>query len=273
MDLDERVAAAVRNYEGLDPERILVDEQLGDAALASAYRLPYALGWIVGAEIVRARYRDSAIDAVPIFHPENGWDRFLLNRRVACRHFLLSPADEFGQLMLTGEDAPRLVQSGVDLPLGTLMRENPRQAIAEVLRHLPAVGLVEGDHALCWHERATRYPEIYDAVTELALQHPGLIPAREIYVDDEQINGTFHPLYLNGVVVIPQMTYDWFTIESGPWNVFFRVNGDQTLYDTGEGSWSTVLSQLNEDPDREAIARRIRRWLRLAGQPDPATID
>lgn len=273
MNLEERVATAIKNYEGLESEELAAGEGDEQALLHTSLRLPYALGWIVANEIVQARFFDSAIDAVPIFHPENGWDRFLLSRRVACRFFQFSSADECGQLLLTGEDAPRLERGSASVALGRLLRDDPQRAIASALELQPPVGIIEGPHDLCWHRRADLYPTIFDVITELVVEHPGLIPAREIYVDDQQINGTFHPLYLNGVVIIPQMTYDWLALEYGPWNVFFRVNGDQTLYDTGAGSWSTLLKQLTEEPDREGIKRRILSWLRIEGQPDPKTVD
>src|SRR5438105_2797537 len=99
MDLRQQVALACQG--GIDP---VPTAGIGDGTGSVANeRTIYALGWIVANAIVTARYRDSAIDALPVYHPENGWDRFLLTRRVSCQYFADEPADAFGLIMLDGE--------------------------------------------------------------------------------------------------------------------------------------------------------------------------
>src|SRR3954471_15421234 len=94
-------------------------------------RLTYALGWIVANLIVAARYQDSAIDALPVYHPEHGWDRFLLTRRVSCLQCTDEPADHFGMIMLDGEDPPRLTHPNGEtrIALGSLLRADPDAAM------------------------------------------------------------------------------------------------------------------------------------------------
>src|SRR3712207_8441597 len=98
MDLGERVATALRNYGS-------AAAPADDADLPIPNRLGYALGWIVASAIVGTRYFDSALDALLVCHPEHGWDRFLLTRRVSCALLADEPADSFGLLLLDGDDA------------------------------------------------------------------------------------------------------------------------------------------------------------------------
>ena len=183
---------------------------------ARAERLTYALGWIVANAIVSARYRDSAIDALPVCHPQSGWDRFLLTRRVSCQWCADEPADAFGLIMLDGDDAPRLTHPNGEtrLSLGQLLRTDPHEAVERVLELFPPIGLVAGDHTPCWHERAAIYPTLYAAVTDLILEYPTLTAAREVLIDDQQIDGAFHPLYAHIAARSAQLAYDWFELET-----------------------------------------------------------
>ena len=270
LNLRQLVDDAVRNYEGYRQSA----EQQDNFALRIPNPLGYALGWVVADAIVQDRYLRAAIDALPVCHPEHGWDRILLTRRVTCLHSRTEPADWFGTIMLAGEDAPIYVSpEGTELPLGALLREDPEAAIARVLELCPLVGYPEGDHSNCWHTRAVRYPDLYDVVTQIIVQHPGVTALREMYVDEEQIDGAFHPIYLMSGGVSKGLEYGWFALENADYTAFFRVTGDQSVYLTDEGNWATVGKQLSEEDDRDGMRKRILSWLRIEGKPDRATID
>lgn len=271
MDVREHVELAVRNYEGLPPAPLsdaLPEEQ---QYLATPDRLTFALGWVVANAIVGARFADSALDALPIYHPEHGWDRFLLTRRVSGDPFVGEPADSFGLIMLSGEDAPVITTpSGAPrLALGAALRADPEQALADALALFPPTGLPQPDLGKRWPDRQRFYPLLYQAVTELILAHPGLVAAREIFVDDQPVDGAYHPLYLHAVALKPAMTYDWVLLQLGEQAAFVRVHAGQAIYETDRKGWSTVRRQLNEE-DPEGMQRRLRAWLRIDGAPDPA---
>ena len=238
---------------------------------ARAERLTYAFGWIIANAIVAARYRDSAIDALPVYHPQHGWDRFLLTRRVSCQLCADEPADALGLIMLDGDDPPRLTHPNGEtrLALGQLVRTNPRGAIERVLAFFPPVGFAAGDHTACWHERAVIYPTLYAVVTESIAEYPALTAAREVLIDDRQIDGAFHPLYVHTAARAAHLAYDWFALETPDIIAYFRIHGEQAVYLTEGGWWSTVMKPLAaEEPDE--MKRRILAWLRLSGRPDPA---
>ena len=272
MDLAKQVALARRNYADLPP--VAADPGSEEAYLATPNRLAYALGWIVAGAVVAARYHDAALDALPVYHPERGWDRFLLTRRVSCRLAADEPADAFGALMLGGDDTPRLVgpDGETRLALAGPLRDDPRGAIARVLNLLPAAGLPAGDHAACPHARADRYPDLYGVATELILAHPGLVAARELLVEERPVDGLFHPLYLHTAGHIAPVTYDWFELRGPDHLAFCRIGGDAAVYESDDGRWSGVRKPL-VDEDRAGMKRRIRNWLRIGGRPDPATVD
>ncbi|HEU5422371.1 MAG TPA: hypothetical protein VFU72_02425 [Nitrolancea sp.] len=268
-DLKQLVETALRNYENYAPPA----EDAESASLAIPDPLGYALGWIVADAIVQDRYLRAALDALPICHPENGWDRIVITRRVTCLLCQEEPADWFGTLMLTGEDAPIYISpEGKELPLGTLLRQDPEAAVARVLELCTLSDLPEGDHANCWHARAVRYPDLYHAVTRIIAEHPGVTALREMYVDEEQIDGAFHPIYLMTGALSKGLEYGWFAIENADYTAFFRVTGEQSVYFTDNGTWSTVGKQLTEE-DNEGIRRRLLSWLRIEGKPDRATLD
>lgn len=246
---------------------------VSDPDSARAERLAYALGWIIANVIVSARYRDSAIDALPLCHPQYGWDRFLLTRRVSCQWCQDEPADAFGLIMLDGDDAPRLTYPNGEtrLSLGRLLRTDPGEAAERVRALLPPIGLVAGDHTACWHERAVIYPTLYAIVMDLILEYPTLTAAREVVIDDQQIDGAFHPLYAHVAARSAQLAYDWFELRTDDFLVYFRLHGEQVVYLTDKGWWSTVIKPLAmEEPDK--MNQRILAWLRLRGNPDP-TVD
>lgn len=273
MSIAETVETAVRNYENLEPTEVPEDVTPEAAATIIPNPLGFALGWALADEVVANRYLTSAVDALPICHPENGWDRILFTRRVSCAFCAQESADSFGKLMLTGDDAPiHIAPEGDELPLGKLLREKPEDAVAALLERIPQVGLLQGDHANCWHSRAVKYPDIYHAVATTIVENPGLIALREIFVDDQQFEGVFHPIYLMTGALTKGLTYNWFAIESPEYVSFFMVDGASTIYQTDEGNWASVGKQLNEE-DRDGIRRRILSWLRIEGKPDRATID
>src|SRR5688572_23242055 len=133
MNVREQVELALKNYSDLPPAPMGEDLPESDAYLATPDRLSFALGWVLANAIVSARYADSALDALPIYHPENGWDRFLLTRRVSGDAYAAEKADSHGMIMLTGEDAPRLTRpsGATKVSLGAKLREDPEAAIAE----------------------------------------------------------------------------------------------------------------------------------------------
>lgn len=272
MDVAEQVALALCNYDSLPP--VVADMPADDAYLATPNRLAYALGWIVASAIIGARYRDSAIDVLPVYHPKHGWDRFLLTRRVSCRLAASEPADAFGAILLGGDDAPRLIGSGGDVRLvvGGLLRDDPREAVAHVLRDLPPVGLLAGDHTSCPHVRAASYPTIHQVTTEIILEHPGLVAAREILIGDGPVDGLYHPLYLHTAGHVAPVAYDWFELRTREQVAFFRIHGDSAVYETDDGHWSGVTRPLAAG-DRAEMKRRILAWLRIGGRPDPTTVD
>lgn len=281
MNIAEKVQAAIRNYEGM-PQVPLDDTVTPETLyLATPDRLAYALGWIAASAIVSKRFRRAAIDVLPIFHPEHGWDRFLITRRVSCKKQAHEPADKFGLLMMSGEDAPRLTTGSgrTRLALGTAMREDPDKAIADLLDLIPKPRIEGNGHSRCLHQLARKYPLYYDAVTELIVENPGLVAAREVYIDDQEIDGQYHPLYLHSValsssgpgdrtgMLLPVTVYEWFQLQQGELFAFFDAPGNRAVYRTGRGTWSRVRKQLNEEPD-ENVKQRIGNWLRIGGEPD-----
>ena len=253
MDINDQVALALRAH--------------GDAEDGARFGAAYALGWIVANALVAARYRRSAIDAWPTYDPDHGWDRFLLTRRLSCAWCGQDAPDAFGAIALRGDDAPRLIGAGVDVGQGRLLRDDPTCAVGWVLDLVPALELPAGDHAHCWHERAGFYPTLYAVAVELILAHPGVAAARELFVDDQHLDGTYHPLYLHGIVTRPGLIYDWFSFETDERMAFVRINGEQAIYEADDGAWRSFSPQL-ASADRAEIKRRLRSWLRIGGWPN-----
>lgn len=266
MPLAEQVARA------LDPRR--AERWHGDAAGAGRHlRTPDAVGlglaWVVARGIVGAYYRTHAVDAVPSYDVERGWDRFVVTRRVSCRHGAGEGPEVEACIAVAGADAPILTAGArAALPLGQALRRDPEAASRLVLDRLSPPPLPAGDHSACWHEAAPFYPSLYAAVAELVLEHRTVSAAREVFVDDREIDGTFHPLYLHGYVVEPQVVYDWFAVERGSYTAYVRINGGSAVYQTDDGGWSTVRTPPAGD-DHHTMKRRLCRWLRIGGRPDP----
>jgi|SRR5579871_2907811 len=274
MTIAEKVALALRHDEG---SRRVVSQD--DAPDPETYRLTpsrvsFTLGWIVANGVVAAYYRTRGIDALPSYDPRRGWDRFLLTRRVSCWRCSDDPVDRLGAILLDGKEAPILVcrDRGTRLPLRDMLSREPEAGMQHVLEYLSAPTLPDGDHADCWHSVAEFYPVLYGAVMELVLQSSGLVAARELFVDDQEVDGTHHPLYLQGFVTSPKLVYDWFAVETSEHVAYIRINGQCALYQTETGGWSTVKKQL-VDEDSGGVIRRIRGWLRLSGRPDPEGAD
>jgi hypothetical protein len=226
-------------------------------------RRAFVVGWLLANSIVAARFLEAAIDAVPLFNPEHGWDRIVLTRRFACGHLAEDPSGPLGTILLRGDDTPQFQVKGAELDLGTLVREDPRLALEHALSLVPVPSLPPGDHSACWHERATLYPVLYGAVTELIIEHAEFYAAREVFVDDQHVDGTFHPLFLHGIVTNPTFVYDWFSIETADRLAFFRINGDQALVQTETGAWRAVGPILQRGT-YEALTSQLRAWLRLS---------
>jgi hypothetical protein len=227
--------------------------------------LAYALGWITANSIVANRYRRCAIDVVPVEHPDHGWDRFLITRRTACNLRSHERADSLGSILLRGDDAPILLAPGgtVLLSLGKLFSEDPDEALRRVLNLLPTLALAPGNHEMCWHERAgDTYPMLYDVITHLLIENPGLVSAREIFVDDQQIDGAFHPLYIHTGGKTTGFTYDWFGIERDDYLAYVRLHGHQAVYRTDRATWATPAKRPVDLSWSERKAQ-ISTWLRL----------
>jgi hypothetical protein len=269
MNVRELVQRAVANYEGLPPAPFSDDMPDATAYLATPDRLAYALGWIVASAIVGARYADSGIDVLPVFSPESGWDRFLITRKTTADVFRQESANRFGMIMLSGEDAPRITRASGEtrLALGTLLREDPERAIAETVALFPARPLPKPDLGKSWKNRQEHYPRLYSAVARTIVDYPGTIAAREVFVDDQPVDGKYHPLYLHGAATHPALVYDWFLLQHGERATFFRIHAGQAIYETDRGGWSTVKRQLAKEDDA-GIRARLLSWLRLEGAPD-----
>ena len=257
------VHRAVAHYRDLVPQTIAVDHP-DVPELATPNRLAYALGWILAAAIVGSRYRTSGIDVLPVYHPEHGWDRFLVTRRVSCRLYATEPADSLGTLWIGEEDAPVFtVGQSVRLTLGKLTQHDPAEAIRRLLFAVPAPRLRQGDHATCPHLRAEKYPMIYRITAELIADHPGLIAAREIYVDDQPIDGAYHPLYTASGARLTGWTYDYIQYLAGDRIVFLGIDGRLATFEVEPGIWRT-----EEAPsDDEASLRQYLEQRLALGQP------
>lgn len=264
MDVGMQVAAAIRSYDGLAPRRIGVDAAGDLADAATPDRLAYALGWIAANAIVGAYYWDTALDALPVYHPEQGWDRFLLTRRVSCAYCADEPADSCGIVMLAGDGAPLLTGANgtVRLAVGALLRTDPTGGRAALLEQIMPPALAPGDHASCPHERAALYPLLYAAITELIVAHPGVVAAREVYIDDQQVAGAYHPLYLHGAGRATGPSYDWFAIAWMGRTIFLRIHGERVIYESEAGVWRSEATHFAPG-DRATMTRALRTWLRL----------
>jgi len=284
MNVAEQVELAQANYGKLPAVPFSAETPPADLYLATPDRLAYALGWIVANQIVQARFATAAVDVLPIFHPENGWDRFVITRRVSSHVYSGMPADELGRIMLSGDNAPRFVLPSANVRFGLrdLLKRDADATIARVLAHIPEKPGGVGDlKRLRPSEQAPRYPEFYAAITALLLEYPGLVPSREIYIDDEQIDGQFHPLHLHGAELstygigdrhganLPVVTYNWIQLQYQELFAFLDRRGNRSVYRTDRATWARPKTQLVDEP-AERVKPRIAGWLRLGGAtPDP----
>jgi hypothetical protein len=259
------VKLAIQNYEGLEAAAPNPDDPEMFTGVETPDRLAFALGWIAANVVVQRRFRRCGIDALPIYHPETGWDRFLLTRRVTSPEFKDEAANSYGMIMLDGEDAPRLTTPGgkTILSMGKGMREDPVNTLKQMLRRIPRDEIPEGKHGGRWKQRRRVYPRIFRALTETLIENPGTVAAREIFVDDKPIDGAYHPLYLHGAALEPKILYDWIMVQLGRWAVFIRTHGGQTIYETERRTWSTVKKQIGDEESYEDIKRRLEGFLRL----------
>jgi hypothetical protein len=230
---------AIAHYRDLHPRAIPVDHP-DVPELATPDRLAYAVAWILAAAIVGNRYRASAIDVLPVYHPEHGWDRFLVTRRVSCKLCADEPADSQGTLWLDKEGAPvYTIGQSLELALGPLSHDDPADAIRRLLFAVPAPRLRQGDHSSCPHVWAERYPTIYRVTAGLIADYPGLIAAREIFVDEQPIDGTYHPLYTASGARLSGWTYDYVQYLAGERIVFLRIDGRLVTFEVEPGIWRT----------------------------------
>ncbi len=280
----EQVALAHENYGDLGEVLFSESTSPSDLYLATPNRLAYALGWIVANQIVQARFATAAVDVLPIFHPERGWDRFLITRRVSSHLFNHLPADELGRIMLTGDNAPRFVQpsAGVRIGLRDSLLSDAGSAINRVLSYVPEKPGGVGDlKKLRPSERAPRYPEIYAAITDLLLKYPGLVVSREVYIDNEAIDGQYHPLHLHATELatygpgdrhganLPVITYNWIQLQYGEMFAFIDRRANRAVYRTDRETWARPTIQLEDEP-AERLTQRIAGWMRLDGAaPEP----
>ncbi|MCM8748907.1 hypothetical protein NET02_07115 [Thermomicrobiaceae bacterium CFH 74404] len=259
----EQMQRAIERYRDLEPQSIPVDDP-ETPELAMPNRLAYALGWVLASAVVGSRFPTAAIDVLPVYHPEHGWDRFLVTRRVSCALHSDEPADSRGVLWLGEEDAPVFtVGQSVRLPLGTLCRTEPAEAIRRLLYAVPAPRLRQGDHSRCAHTRAEAYPTVHRVVTDLIVDYPGLIAARELFIDDQQVDGAYHPLYLATGAKLEGWTYEYFQLVYGDQIAFLRADGKLLTYEREPGTWRTVGELPLADP--AALRARLCEVLRLGG--------
>ena len=125
-------------------------------------------------------------------------------------------------------------------------------------------------------ERAPRYPDLYAAVTELVLEYPGLVASREVYIDNEPIDGQYHPLHLHAAELstygpgdrhganLPVVTYNWIQLQYGDLFAFVDRRGNRAVYRTDRETWARPRVQLEDEP-AERMKERIAGWLRLDG--------
>lgn len=282
--LQQLVATATANHAALAPVSVAPDTSPDALYLATPDRLAFALGWLLAAEVIAARHATSGIDALPVYHRERGWDRFVLTRRVTGRAYASRMADEFGQIRVGGSDAPVLITPDrARLRLGAALQQHADAALAALLERIPNPG---NDAATPLHltksEVATAYPTIMRAVAELIATTPGLTAAREIYIDAEQIDGTFHPLHLHNAELStygpgdrhgspqPVLTYNWVQLQLGESFAYIDRHGARIIYRTDAGTWRRAPHGV-AGHDVDAVLRRMRGWLRLDGHaPDPA---
>lgn len=283
--LTDLVALAEKNYGQLPA--IPLDETISPETFYQATPSPlgYAYSWVLAAEIVDARFLLSGVDVLPVFHPENGWDRFLITRRVTGTAFQYQPANEYGMLLLDTDAAVNYTSPGGKLRVAVAesVRDEPHAVLEQVLGRIKAPRLAkDSPNRLTEYEESPHYPRNLRAVVELIVENPGLTAAREIYIDDQEIDGQYHPLYLHSVelssmgpgdrhgINVATTTYRWFQLQLGDLFAFFDKRGTRAVYRTDRGTWSRVKKQLSEEESLEDVKTRLKGWLRIDGhEPNP----
>ena len=218
-----------------------------------AKRADVVAAWQIANELVQVHYEQGAIDAFPIYSEEAGLEKFMLTRRLACVVHNSDLPDQFGTIQLVGDYAPRYV------------RENRTFALADkssISAEFADVDEELAGHERCWHRYATQYPRIFQVVSELIAEYPEVSAAREIYVDKEFVEGTYHPLYLHSFVQDPMMVYDWFAIEAGDWAVFMKITGEATIFRSESGTWR-FIGAVMKDKTAEELKAQFIEWLHL----------
>jgi hypothetical protein len=267
---DDSIAATIQRVVASDatmtPDQFspLADSGPGDLVIPNPRG--YVLGWLAASAIVSERYHDSAIDAIPVYHPDHGWDRFLLTRRVSCNLLTEEASNAFGTIEVASPEAPRLTDpdGNVVLPLGERFHADIPAALVELRARFPRVGIVAGDHAHCAHTRADDYPRLYRVIARLLADYPGLVAARELVIDDQLIDNAYHPLFIHTAERGSNLRYDWFALQSPStgFTAFARINGRQSVYRTDRATWASPPQQLANLPD-DAVRAQFLSWLRL----------
>jgi len=229
----------------VDTPVIEQDEPIDHAMIVAA--------WEAANSVVQAHYTEGGIDGFPVFSEQGQLEKFLFTRRLACVVHNSDLPDQFGAIELAGETGPRLIK-GADV--GGL------DGIETFVSNLDEFDEALAGHERCWHRYAAQYPRIYQAVTNLVSRFPQVVVAREIYVDKEFVDGTYHPLYLHSFVQEPMMVYDWFAIEADEQAVFLRITGEASIFRSEKGTWRFVGAVLKERSTEE-IEQQLIEWLHL----------
>jgi hypothetical protein len=219
-----------------------------------ATREAVVAGWQAANAIVQAHYEKGAIDAFPIYSDEAGLEKFMLTRRLACVVHNGDLPDQWGTLHLTGAASRQFSRGKETRDFGD---------IPGLLSEFAAVDEPLEGHERCWHRYATQYPRIYQAVTDLIAEYPQVSAAREIYVDKEFVDGTYHPLYLHAFVQEPMMVYDWFAIEADEQAVFIKITGEASIFRSEVGTWRFVGAVL-KDATTDELKKQFKEWLKLS---------
>lgn len=228
--------------------------EMSEAPVAAHSRQAIVAAWQAANEIVQAHFEAGGIDAFPIYSEEGGLEKFMVTRRLACVVHSHDLPDQFGTVQLLADDAPRFKRGGKVFDLA----DRPR-----VMAEFAGVDEPLAGHERCWHRYAgTQYPRIYQAVTELITEYPQVSAAREIYVDKEFVEGTYHPLYLHSFVQEPQMVYDWFAIEADEQAVFIRISGEATIFRSETGTWR-FIGAVMKDATTAELKAQFKEWLQL----------
>ncbi len=228
--------------------------EMSDAPVTAVSRQAIVAAWQAANEIVQAHYETGAIDAFPIYTEDGGLEKFMITRRLACVVHNGDLPDQYGTLQLTADDTPRYTRGDKSFDSSDRTR---------LLAEFEGTDEPLEGHERCWHRYAgAQYGRIYQAVTELVAEYPQVSAAREIYVDKEFVEGTYHPLYLHSFVQEPQMVYDWFAIEADDQAVFIRISGEATIFRSETGTWRFIGAVMKDATTAELKAQFIE-WLQL----------